>query len=71
MYAAQDQFVTSNLKKGGAFAYATMDDVIETSAPYLAQASGMSLDEAVSFMGVLLPTLDHWKASDSAEARPE
>ena len=56
---------------GGAFAYATMDDVIETSAPYLAQASGMSFDEAVSFMGVLLPTLDHWKASDSAEARPE
>ena len=45
----------------GKFAYATMDDVIETSAPYLAQASGMSLDEAVSFMGALLPTLDHWK----------
>ena len=49
----------------GAFAYETMDDVIETSAPYLVQATGMSLDEAVSFMGALLPTLDHWKTGDS------
>ena len=52
----------------GAFAYETMDDVIETSAPYLVEATGMSLDEAVSFMGALLPTLDHWRASDSDEA---
>ncbi|MBQ3283351.1 MAG: helix-turn-helix domain-containing protein [Atopobiaceae bacterium] len=41
----------------GKFTGATMDDVIEHSAPYLAQAAGMSLDEAVSFMGALLPTL--------------
>ncbi|MBQ6585692.1 MAG: hypothetical protein IJH83_02665 [Coriobacteriales bacterium] len=33
---------------------------IETSAPYLVQATGMSLDEAVSFMGALLPRLKHW-----------
>ena len=46
----------------GAFAQATMDEVIETSAPFLAEASGVSLDEAVSFMGVLLPTLDRWKS---------
>ena len=46
----------------GEFADASMDEVIEKSAPYLAQASGVSLDEAVSFMGVLLPTLDRWKA---------
>ena len=45
----------------GEFANATMDDVIEKSAPYLMAATGVSLDEAVSFMGVLLPTLDHWK----------
>ena len=45
---------------GGAFAYETMDDVIEKSAPYLVQATGMSLDEAVSFMGALLPSLKHW-----------
>ena len=47
----------------GVFTYKTMDDVIEASAPYLAEAMGVSLDEAVSFMGALLPTLDHWKSS--------
>ena len=52
----------------GAFAYETMDDVIETSAPYLVEATGISLDEAVSFMGALLPTLDHWRTNDSDEA---
>ena len=46
---------------GGQFADATMDDVIEKSAPYLMQATGVSLDEAVSFMGALLPTLGRWK----------
>ena len=46
---------------GGEFADATMDEVIEKSAPYLVQATGVSLDEAVSFMGALLPTLDRWK----------
>ena len=47
---------------GGEFANATMDDVIEKSAPYLMQATGVSLDEAVSFMGALLPSLARWKA---------
>ena len=47
---------------GGQFASATMDDVIEKSAPYLMQATGVSLDEAVSFMGALLPSLSRWKA---------
>ena len=45
----------------GEFASATMDEVIEQSAPYLVQATGMTLDEAVSFMGALLPTLDRWR----------
>ena len=45
----------------GQFADATMDDVIEKSAPYLVAATGVSLDEAVSFMGALLPTLARWK----------
>jgi len=52
----------------GAFAYESMDDVIETSAPYLVEATGMSLDEAVSFMGALLPTLDHWKSGDDGRS---
>ena len=46
---------------GGQFSNATMDDVIEHSAPYLVQATGVSLDEAVSFMGALLPSLARWK----------
>ena len=46
----------------GVFADETMDEVIEKSAPYLVQATGVSLDEAVSFMGALLPTLGRWKA---------
>ena len=45
----------------GEFASPTMDDVIEKSAPYLVAATGVSLDEAVSFMGALLPTLARWK----------
>ena len=50
---------------GGEFASATMDDVIEKSAPYLVQATGVSLDEAVSFMGALLPTLSRWKGEET------
>ena len=49
----------------GKFASATMDDVIEKSAPYLVQATGVSLDEAVSFMGALLPTLARWKGKET------
>ena len=49
----------------GSFANATMDDVIEKSAPYLVQATGVTLDEAVSFMGALLPTLGRWKDGSS------
>lgn len=45
----------------GLFASETMDDVIEKSAPYLVEATGVSLDEAVSFMGALLPTLGRWR----------
>ena len=49
----------------GQFANATMDDVIEKSAPYLVQATGVSLDEAVSFMGALLPSLARWKSGNA------
>ena len=48
----------------GEFASATMDDVIEKSAPYLVQATGVTLDEAVSFMGALLPSLKRWKEAE-------
>ena len=49
---------------GGVFANETMDEVIETSAPYLVEATGVSLDEAVSFMGALLPTLRRWNGKE-------
>lgn len=45
----------------GKLHYDDMDEVIEQSAPYLAQSTGLSLDEAVSLMGAVLPELDRWK----------
>lgn len=53
----------------GVFANETMDDVIEKSAPYLMEATGVTLDEAVSFMGTLLPSLKRWKDPYEEEAR--
>ena len=53
----------------GAFANDTMDEVIEHSAPYYVEATGVSLDEAVSFMGAMLPTLKRWKDPYEQEAR--
>ncbi|MBQ9069376.1 MAG: TipAS antibiotic-recognition domain-containing protein [Eggerthellaceae bacterium] len=53
----------------GKFANETMEEVIEHSAPYLVEATGVTLDEAVSFMGALLPTLGRWKDPYEAEAR--
>lgn len=53
----------------GEFTYKSIDDVIESSAPYLMEASGMNLDEAVSFMGAMLPQLKHWKDPYEQEAR--
>ena len=53
----------------GQFASATMDDVIEKSAPYLMQATGVSLDEAVSFMGALLPNLKRWNQKSSSSSQ--
>lgn len=47
----------------------TMDDMIEDCAPRLAQNTGMSLDEAVSLMGAILPTLKRWSAVHSNEMR--
>ena len=51
----------------GEFASVTMDDVIEKSAPYLMEATGVSLDEAVSFMGALLPNLKRWNVVQANE----
>ena len=39
----------------------TMDEMIEDCAPRLAENTGMSLDEAVSLMGAVLPQLERWR----------
>lgn len=39
----------------------TMEELIEQAAPHMAAASRISRDEAVSFMGALLPHLQRWE----------
>lgn len=45
----------------GEFTSEGIDEIIEQNVPYLMQATGYSQEEAVSFMGALLPTLKRWK----------
>lgn len=53
---------------GGAYTYATtMDAMIEDCAPRLAENTGMSIDEAVSLMGAVLPQLERWSPIHSDE----
>lgn len=54
----------------GEFTYDTdMDGLIEACAPFLVQHSGMSLDEAISIMGAMLPGLKRWHAVRENEER--
>lgn len=55
--------------RDGAFTYGdtTMDELIEACAPYMAQHTGISLDEAVSFMGAFLPSLKRWMESEDGQ----
>lgn len=46
----------------GAYTYeADMDDMIEGCAPFMVESAGVTYDEAVSFMGAMLPNLKRWK----------
>ena len=47
--------------QNGEFTGAGLDETIERNVPYLVQATGCSNEEAVSFMGALLPTLKRWR----------
>lgn len=47
----------------------TMEAMIEDCAPRLAQNTGMSLDEAVSLMGAVLPQLERWHTVQENEER--
>ena len=54
----------------GKYAYdTTMEAMIEDCAPRLAQNTGMSLDEAVSLMGAVLPQLERWHTVQENEER--
>lgn len=47
----------------------TMDEMIEDCAPRLAKNMSCTLDEAVSLMGAVLPTLERWQRVQENEAR--
>ena len=46
-----------------------MEAMIEDCAPRLAENTGMTLDEAVSLMGAVLPQLERWRAVRENEER--
>lgn len=46
--------------RDGDFTSAGLDEIIERNVPYLMQATGYSAEEAVSFMGAVLPSLKRW-----------
>ena len=46
--------------RGGYTYETTMEAMIEDCAPRLAKNTGMTLDEAVSLMGAVLPQLERW-----------
>ncbi|MDO5334467.1 MAG: zinc ribbon domain-containing protein [Coriobacteriia bacterium] len=50
--------------KNGQFTGASLDETIERNVPYLMEATGYTAEEAVSFMGAVLPTLKHWNTAE-------
>lgn len=54
----------------GSYRYeATMEELIEGCAPFMAHHTGMSLDEAISLMGIMLPSLKRWHVVHENELR--
>ncbi len=51
--------------RDGEFTGSGLDEIIERNVPYLVQATGCSAEEAVSFMGALLPTLKRWSGVEN------
>lgn len=45
----------------------TMDEMIEKNVPYMSKGTGMSAEDAVSFMGALYPNLERWRSVDKKE----
>lgn len=53
--------------RGGYTYETTMEAMVEDCAPRLAESTGMTLDEAVSLMGAVLPQLERWRAVNENE----
>ncbi|MDO4797179.1 MAG: zinc ribbon domain-containing protein [Coriobacteriales bacterium] len=47
--------------QNGEFTSNGLDDLIERNVPFLMEATGYSQEEAVSFMGAVMPTLKRWR----------
>ena len=51
--------------ENGEFTAEGMDEIIERSVPYLCAATDYTPEEAVSFMGAVLPTLKRWSTVEN------
>ncbi|MBR3182261.1 MAG: helix-turn-helix domain-containing protein [Eggerthellaceae bacterium] len=48
--------------ENGEFTGSALDDIIERNVPFLCAATGYTPEEAVSFMGIVLPSLKRWSS---------
>ncbi len=51
--------------QNGEFTSAGLDELIERNVPFLMEATGYTAEEAVSFMGAVLPTLKRWRCAEN------
>ena len=51
--------------QNGTFTSTGLDEIIERNVPYLMEATDYTAEEAVSFMGALLPTLKRWSVVEN------
>ena len=51
--------------RDGEFISQGLDEIIEYNAPYLMEATGYTAEEAVSFLGAVLPTLKRWSGVEN------
>ena len=54
--------------KDGEFTSQGLDEIVEHNVPYLMEATGYSAEEAVSFLGAVLPTLKRWSGVENRNA---
>nr|WP_273399841.1 zinc ribbon domain-containing protein [Bifidobacterium indicum] len=44
----------------GSFTQQDMDELIESTAPFFAEATGVSVEVAISYLGAFIPSLKRW-----------